>query len=153
MHIRANWYQLIHDIMPTNHRLHNIGMVPTDKCTTCGGRDTLLHLLTESESEPEQWEWLTMRMAAILHQDKDRISKHWIMCPQIAVWPPRRRRAILWMLAHFAAFRSRNGKKNQTQTTSCIYRVPSRRCTATLKRMELVRNYLYILTWTSTHTP
>jgi hypothetical protein len=149
---RANWYQLIYDIMPKNHRLHNIGMVPTDKCTTCGGRDTLLHRLTECESEPEQWEWLTMRMAAILRQDKNRIPQHWILRPQIAVWPPRRRRAILWMPAHFAAFRARNGDKKLNSDYLLYFHGALQTMYCNPKRMELVGVYLAILTRTSTHT-
>ena len=43
----ATWYKVIHDIIPTNIRLHRIKMSPTDTCKDCGSKDTLGHRLTE----------------------------------------------------------------------------------------------------------
>jgi hypothetical protein len=43
----ATWYQVTHDIIPTNTRLHRIYMSSTDTCTECGNRDTLVYRLTE----------------------------------------------------------------------------------------------------------
>jgi hypothetical protein len=96
MHKRVMWYHIIHDILPTNCRLHNIGMAPTDACHNCGGRDTVVHRLIEYDPGPEQWDWMKTRIAAILFMDKKWILDHWILRPQITVWPPQRRRAILW---------------------------------------------------------
>jgi len=41
------WYIVIHDIVPTNERLHAIRLVESDRCRHCGRRDTLVHGLTE----------------------------------------------------------------------------------------------------------
>jgi hypothetical protein len=42
---KAVWYKVIHDILPTNVRLHKIRISPTDKCILCGMQDTLQHCL------------------------------------------------------------------------------------------------------------
>ena len=38
---KAVWYKVIHDILPTNVRLHKIRISPTDKCNNCGMHDTI----------------------------------------------------------------------------------------------------------------
>jgi len=37
---RAAWYRVIHDIIPTNDRLHRMGLALTDRCRICGKKDT-----------------------------------------------------------------------------------------------------------------
>ena len=44
---RAAWYKVIHDILPTNDRLHKIRMTSTDSCRICYKKDTLEHCPTE----------------------------------------------------------------------------------------------------------
>jgi hypothetical protein len=51
--IKAAWYKVINDILPTNERLLRIRIAPTDRCRHCDRQDTLLHRLTES-GEGEQ---------------------------------------------------------------------------------------------------
>jgi len=43
----ANWYKVIHDIIPTNETLHRIRMSPTNNGKECGRKDTLRRRLTE----------------------------------------------------------------------------------------------------------
>ena len=52
---KAAWYKAINDILPTNERLHKIGMSPTDMCSNCGMHDTLQHRLTECGEDPQIW--------------------------------------------------------------------------------------------------
>ena len=40
---KAVWYRTIHDILPTNERLHRIKMSPADNCNECDNKDTLMH--------------------------------------------------------------------------------------------------------------
>ena len=42
---KAVWYRTIHDILPTNERLHRIKISPTDKCDACDVKDTVMSLL------------------------------------------------------------------------------------------------------------
>jgi len=45
--ITSMWYIVVHDIVPTNDRLHVIRLVQSDRCRHCGRRDILAHRLTE----------------------------------------------------------------------------------------------------------
>jgi hypothetical protein len=37
---KAIWYQVLHDILPTNERLHNIRLGMTDRCRRCDRKDS-----------------------------------------------------------------------------------------------------------------
>jgi hypothetical protein len=120
MHTRARWYHVIHDILPTNYRLHNIGMAPTEACHNCGGRDTLVRRLIECNPGPEQWEWLKTRIDAILFMNQKMDTGTLDLAPQLTVRPPQRGRAILWKLGNFAVFRT-NTNSPKTKTDSIMY--------------------------------
>jgi len=48
--VKANWYRLIHDVLPTNERLQKISLVASSpQCNQCRGSDTVQHRLTECE--------------------------------------------------------------------------------------------------------
>jgi hypothetical protein len=63
------WYMVIQDIIPTNERLHKIGLMDKDKCTQCGRQDTMLHSLIECGVGQEIWEWTRTRIARICRTD------------------------------------------------------------------------------------
>jgi hypothetical protein len=54
--IKANWFRMIHDILPTNERLHTIRLTDSALCSTCGERDTLMHRITECGEGPSKSE-------------------------------------------------------------------------------------------------
>jgi hypothetical protein len=105
---RATWYKIIHDIIPTNERLHKIRIAPNDKCRLCGEIDTLLHRLTICGGL--QWEWTKVRIAAMRRLDPKWIEADWLLRPQFHLWPPKRDRAILWTLETYMTFRLSYGK-------------------------------------------
>jgi hypothetical protein len=39
--VKVQWYQLIHDIVPTNARLRRIDPKTSEKCESCAGVDTV----------------------------------------------------------------------------------------------------------------
>jgi hypothetical protein len=45
--IKVNWFKVIHDILPTNERLHAIGPTGTPLCPNCGENDTVMHKIIE----------------------------------------------------------------------------------------------------------
>jgi len=53
--IASMWYIVLHDIVPTNERLHVIRLVKSDRCRLCGRRDTLVHRLTECNEGTAIW--------------------------------------------------------------------------------------------------
>jgi hypothetical protein len=44
------------------------------------------------------------QIAKILRLDKKWIPESWILRPQFKLWPPRRQRAVLWLVAQLAVF-------------------------------------------------
>jgi hypothetical protein len=108
MPTRATWYKTIHDIMPTNQRLHTIRIAPTDNCGHCGERDTLTHQILECGYGPEQREWMKLRIASTLRTDQRWIPEAWILRPQFKMWPSQRHRATVWMITQFVAFRTQH---------------------------------------------
>ena len=44
---KMNCYKVIHEIIPTNVRLHSIRISPTDSCSECNNTDTLNHRPTQ----------------------------------------------------------------------------------------------------------
>ena len=39
--VKASWYRIIHNIVPTPERLHKIRITPTEQCRLCAEKDTL----------------------------------------------------------------------------------------------------------------
>jgi hypothetical protein len=141
---RATWYKAIHDIVPTNQRLHTIGIAPTDNCGHCGERDTLTHQILESGCGLEQWEWMKFRIASILRIDQRWIPDTWILRPQFKLWHSQRHRATIWMIAQFVAFRTQH--RNERTNSEYIDHLQALLTIYVHKhRLKLVGNYLTIL--------
>jgi len=146
---RAVCYRTIHDILPTNERLHRFKMSPTDGCKECGKKDTLLHRLTECREGQPIWEWTTKVIARMLRTIPARIPNEWLLRSQFYLWSPQRQRAVLWVLSRFVTFRL-NRQRGPTlhdlmdflrRSKWNMYQSPSRR--------RSVANFLTVLdaTW------
>jgi hypothetical protein len=99
---RSAWYMviLVHDITPTNVRLHRIRLVDTENCTQCGRHDTMLHCLTECGIGKEIWEWTRTQIPRRQRTDPRRIPADWLFRLCFKSWPCQRHQAIMWFLAH-----------------------------------------------------
>ena len=78
--IRAEWYKVIHDIVPTHVRLARINLSDTDRCCLCGRLDTLIHRLTECKEMLDIWGWTRRRIGIMLrtspkHQSQTHTSR------------------------------------------------------------------------------
>ena len=71
---KPEWYTVIHDILPTNERLHRIQLVYSDLCRTCGDKDTSMHRLTECGEGKVIWDWTRKRIACMLRTDPCRMK-------------------------------------------------------------------------------
>jgi hypothetical protein len=103
--VKAVCYTVIHDILPTNERLYTIRLNGSKLCRTCGEKDTCLHQITECGEGKAIWKWARKRIAWILRTDPSRIPQEWFLRPQFQIWPPRRHRIVLWILAHIGWFK------------------------------------------------
>ena len=77
---KSNGY-VVHDIIPTNERLHAIRLAGTDRCTRCERRDTLTHRLTECKEETAIWQWTKERIPWILRMYPRYILSDWSFRP------------------------------------------------------------------------
>jgi hypothetical protein len=88
--IRAAWYKVIHDIVPTNVRHAKIKRSDTDRCRLCGRSDTLIHRLTECMEMKYIWVWTRRRIGLMLHTDPTNIPRNGQLC-QVSKWGPHRK--------------------------------------------------------------
>jgi len=102
--MRCTWYHVIHDIIPTNERLHRIKIVPSEMCQGCTKIDTLLHRLTDCGEGIRIWQYMKTRLALILRTTPSRIRDDWLLRPQLKLWPEKKRNAVMWMLANVVEF-------------------------------------------------
>jgi hypothetical protein len=72
-HMKAQWYIITHDLLPTNERLHKIRLSTTDKCRHCNMTDTLSHRRSECGEGHSTWYWTRRRIATILRLDERHI--------------------------------------------------------------------------------
>jgi hypothetical protein len=93
--MQSAWYQVVHDIIPTQERLIRISSSNTDKCPICGRTDNILHRLNECKGSAEIWDWTRTRIALMLRTAPRHIPPEWTIRPDFHIWPPQRRGAIL----------------------------------------------------------
>jgi hypothetical protein len=103
--LKANWFRVIHDILPTNEQLQNIWLKDSALCSTCGEQDTIMHRIRECGEGREIWEWTRKRIAWILRMDPAWSPHEWTLRPQFHIWSPWRHRAVLWIIAHMVQYR------------------------------------------------
>jgi hypothetical protein len=102
--MKTTWYQLIHDIVPTNDRLARIRRCDIPHCTLCRKTNTILHHLTECNTAANIWDWTRECMALILLMSPQHINPKWTIWPDFNIWPPQRKQAILWPIAHMVYY-------------------------------------------------
>jgi hypothetical protein len=98
--IKTTWYQVIHDIEPTNDRLYKIKLRDEPLCNICSKTDTILHRITECKATENIWKWTQELIAQILRTSPQKIKPKWTISPDFNFWPPQRKQAILWITAH-----------------------------------------------------
>jgi len=144
--IKMDWYRAVHDIVPTQDRLNRINMAATNLCRQCNAIDNLPHRLIECGGGQGMWDWTKGRFATILRTTMRHMLDGWLLRPTLNIWPPKRRRAVLWILAKFVAYRLQ-----QRQMLTCHdYYEFLRRAKWKLQQAtwwhERVGNYLFVIT-------
>ena len=98
--ISSMWYIILHDIEPTNDRLHVIKLVESEPCRHYGKLATLAHRLKECNKGMAILLWTRERIAQVLRTDPRRIPTDWCLRSHFQFCPPQRHKAVLWLLAH-----------------------------------------------------
>jgi hypothetical protein len=73
--VHSVWYVVVHDLVPTNVKLHSIHIITTDACLKFGATYTLMHRLTERGATVDIWTWTTTRLPMIHRTTPRRISQ------------------------------------------------------------------------------
>jgi len=142
---KAAWYKVIHDIIPTNERLHRIRIAPTDKCRHCDRQDTILHRLTECGDGERIWKWTRQRLAHVLRTIPGRIPSEWLLRPHFTLWPPTRRRAVQWILANLVFFRTQMQRELTLHDLMDFMKRTKWKMYQRKNRRECVANYLLVI--------
>jgi len=143
--LKAAWFMVIHDLIPTNDRLAKTQRSATNNCQHCGQTDTLIHRLTECSGGADIWRWTRSRIASILRMDPKYILPEWTVRPIFHIWPPQRHRAILWILAHTVYYRTQNWHRVSNIAYADFMRRARWKAYEMARRREKVGNYLEIL--------
>jgi hypothetical protein len=143
--VKSVWYKVIHDIIPTNARLHKIRIAPTDKCVECGMSNTIEHRLIECGEGQRMWEWTRMKIAKLMRTSMNRIPRGWLMRPQDVLWPPTRRRSVMWMIANMVLFRVEYPRKTNLKEYTNFMRERKRQLYLRHDRRRPVANYLCVV--------
>jgi len=126
--IASMCYVVIHDIVPTNERLHVIRLVDSDLCRHCGRRDTLEQRLTECNEGTAICLWTRERIAQLLRTDPRRIPTDWCLRPHFQFWPPQRHKRYCgyYHISLCTEYSSKDTYHCSTIFTSCVARDGSR---------------------------
>jgi len=102
---RCIWYHVIHDIIPTNVRLHRINTIPSDTCRRCTATDTLEYRLLACGQGRKIWYYTKTLLARMMRTIPTSIPDDWPFRPHFSTWPSQKHRALLWLLANIVIFR------------------------------------------------
>ena len=136
---------MIHDILPTNVRLHKIRLADSPLCGHCGEPDTVQHRVTACDVGARIWFWTKRRIAWILRIDRAQIPPDWTTRSQFRLWPPQRHRAVLWILARMVWYRIEESQACTEQGYSDFLRRTRWKAFQAKHRRTNVEHYLEIL--------
>jgi hypothetical protein len=143
--IHTVWYQVIYDIVPTNDRLARIHLSDTAQCPHCGRTNTILRRLTECNDTAQIWNWTRARIAMMLRTEPRHVRPEWTIRPEFHFWPPRRRGAILWLIAHMVYYCIQNRKRLIDTDYADFPRRAWWKSYQKAHRLQRIGNYLIVL--------
>jgi hypothetical protein len=108
---KSEWYKVIHEILPTQDRLHKIRLSSTNKCRNCPEPDTIAHRVITCGNGREIWHWTKRKVAKILNTTPDHIPDEWPTCPHYILRSPQRNRAVSGMLAILVKSRTQSQRE------------------------------------------
>lgn len=116
--IKSTWYLIVNDKIPTNEKLNNIHLSPTNACAVCGHVDTLLHRFTCGTAE-QIVKHMRRRLAIIDRTTPQNIDIIELLRPEKLRYPRRKHNAAIWVLGHTAAYIILN--RHATLADYCAY--------------------------------
>ena len=141
---RTTWYMVVHDIVPTNERLHKIKLHDTGECKDCRKKDTILHRYTECARAQGIWAWTKQRIAYILRTSTIEVKNEWICLPDYNIYPPQRHNAVIWLIGHMIGY-IHNNETPTRQDYMDFLRRARKKIYSTHKRPSYCGKYLDII--------
>lgn len=95
------WYRLIHNIIPLNQRLYELGISSSAECSSCHQIDDLRHRITTCNSNHLLWTKYLYMVSILLHTSPRNLSfDDLIRFPAYRYFPPRKKKFLLWLTAN-----------------------------------------------------
>jgi hypothetical protein len=103
--VKTTWYRAIHNIIPTHVWLQHINMIASPLCRECNKDDDIQHRILDCGEGHQMWGWTKDRLAEIIQTTPSKILDDWATRLDFFIWTPKRRWAVLWILANFVDWR------------------------------------------------
>jgi len=143
--LKAAWFMVIHDLIPTNDRLAKIQRSTKNNCQHWGRVDTLIHRLTECSEGADIWRWIRSRIAIILRMDPKYISTGVDHPSEFTLLATRKAPGNLCILAPMIYYRKQNWHRVPTIDYADFMRRARWDAYQTNRRRGKVGNYFEIL--------
>lgn len=103
MAVASTWYRVVNNLIPTNDRLHRIGLCDTNTCSRCTLVDTLQHRFTCS-GHLANWCWLRHQIAFLTRTAETVYTTDIILRPDFSCYPRTKTNTVMWLIGHFTYF-------------------------------------------------
>jgi hypothetical protein len=89
--------------------------------------------------------WTATKIATIVRTNTKYIPTDWTLCPTCEIWPRRRKRAVLWLLAQLVTYRQENYHATKLLDYVDYVRCWKEKLYTNPRRRSLVANYLLVV--------
>jgi hypothetical protein len=119
---KSEWYNVIHDILRTQDRLHKVRLSSTNKCRNCPEPDIIANRIITCGNGREIWHWTKIKVAQIINKTPDHIPDKWPTCPHYILPSPQPNRAVSWMPAILVESRTQSQRELTLQEYIDIFK-------------------------------
>lgn len=116
--VKAVWYDIVNEKVPTGEKLYKINLKPDPLCDHCQLVDTLAHTFV-CRDRNTIWKWTRKKLAIINRTSEAAISVQEILYPEWNLYPSMKHNSYSWLLGNFINYIIRN--KNTTLEEFMIY--------------------------------
>lgn len=118
---RTAWFRAVHDILPTNARLHATHQADSAQCRTCGAEDTALHPMTSCRTASRDiWRWTAAKLAALTDADVRSLRPDVLLVPDFATPSVTAANAAAWLLGTAVRYLVESAAPEKSDFIDCI---------------------------------
>lgn len=101
--VTSTWYKVVNDVVPTNEKLHRIGLSDTYNCCKCGLVDTLIHRFT-CGGHLRNWEWVRQKIGLLTRTNERKYIPDILIRPDEKYFPEKKNNCIMWILGNYVNY-------------------------------------------------